>query len=274
LTGGAVQDVRVYARVLEGAEVAALMVAPVLRAGLGKPLKEWKKENREEAFTYYLDTRSKPFQEARAALAELEKEREDIRARNPVTHVQLEKKDSMPMANILFRGAYDKPKDKVVANTFAVLHKMPEHAPTNRLGLAQWVVSPDSPLTARVIVNRFWAELFGVGLVKTAEDFGTMGDPPSNQALLDWLAVEFSESGWDVKHLFELMVTCATYRQSAEVTPEKLEKDPQNRLLSRGPRFRMDAEMVRDYALAASGLLVSKVGGPSVKPYQPDGIWE
>src|SRR5439155_18094354 len=140
--------------------------------------------------------------------------------------------------------------------------------------LAQWVVSADNPLTGRVTVNRFWQEVFGVGLVKNAEDFGTTSEPPSNQELLDWLAVEFVESGWDVKHLFELIVTSFTYRQSAEVTPEKLEKDPQNRLCSRGPRFRMDAEMVRDYALAASGLLIEKIGGPTVKPYQPDGVWE
>jgi uncharacterized protein DUF1553 len=151
---------------------------------------------------------------------------------------------------------------------------MPETAPKNRLGLAQWLVAPENPLTARVAVNRFWAEIFGVGLVKTAEDFGTAGEMPANQELLDWLAVEFIESGWNVRHLFELMVTSSTYRQSSEVTPEKLEKDPQNRLLSRGPRFRMDAEMIRDYALTASGLLVNKVGGPSVKPYQPDGVWE
>ncbi|HWN94742.1 MAG TPA: DUF1553 domain-containing protein, partial [Methylomirabilota bacterium] len=150
----------------------------------------------------------------------------------------------------------------------------PKDAPTNRLGLAKWTVSPENPLTARVTVNRFWQEIFGVGLVKTAEDFGTQGDNPVNQELLDWLAVEFQESGWDVKHLFELMVTSSTYRQSAATTPDKLEKDPDNRLNSRGPRFRMDAEMVRDYALAASGLLVEKIGGAPVKPYQPDGLWE
>jgi len=123
-------------------------------------------------------------------------------------------------------------------------------------------------------VNRFWQEVFGVGLVKSADDFGTTGEAPVNQELLDWLAAEFVESGWDVKRLFELMVTSSTYRQSSTTTPEKLEKDPQNRLLSRGPRFRLDAEMIRDYALAASGLLVEKVGGPSVKPYQPEGVWE
>jgi hypothetical protein len=125
-----------------------------------------------------------------------------------------------------------------------------------------------------VTVNRFWQELFGTGLVRTAEDFGSQGEPPADQELLDWLAVEFRESGWNVKHLFRLMLTSATYRQAPTTTPEKLEKDPQNRFVSRGPRFRMDAEMIRDYALSASGLLVEKIGGRSVKPYQPDGVWE
>ena len=146
--------------------------------------------------------------------------------------------------------------------------------PRNRLGFAKWLLRPEHPLTARVTVNRFWSEVFGTGLVKTAGDFGVTGELPSHPELLDWLAVEFRESGWDVKKLFKLIVTSATYRQSAAVTPEKLEKDPDNRLLSRGPRFRMDAEMVRDYALAASGLLSPKIGGPSVKPYQPPGVWE
>jgi hypothetical protein len=156
-----------------------------------------------------------------------------------------------------------------------VLHPLPEGAPTNRLGLARWLVSPENPLTARVTVNRFWQELFGTGLVRSSEDFGIMGEPPVNPELLDWLATEFVESGWDVKHLFRADGHLAAYRQSATTTPEKLEKDPANRLLSRGPRFRIDAEMVRDYALAAAGLLESaKFGGPSVKPYQPDGVWE
>ena len=146
--------------------------------------------------------------------------------------------------------------------------------PRNRLGLAEWLLRPEHPLTARVTVNRFWQEVFGTGLVRTTGDFGVAGELPSHPELLDWLAVEFRESGWDVKQLFKLMVTSATYRQSAAVTPEKLEKDPHNRLLSRGPRFRMDAEMIRDYALAASGLLAASIGGPSVEPYQPDGVWE
>jgi hypothetical protein len=223
---------------------------------------------------YFLVTQSESWREANARLASRERDQQIIRGRSPVTLVQMEKKESEPMAQILFRGQYDKPKEKVKAATPVRLHAMPAGAPANRLGLAQWLTSPENPLTARVTVNRFWQEVFGTGLVKTAEDFGTTGDAPANQALLDWLAVEFVESGWDVQRLFELMVTSSTYRQSVETTREKIEKDPANRLLSRGPRFRMDAEMVRDLALAASGLLVEKVGGPSVKPYQPDGVWE
>src|SRR5204863_4755499 len=130
---------------------------------------------------------------------------------------------------------------------FSALPPLPADAPKNRLGLARWLVAPENPLPARVTVNRFWQELFGTGLVRTAEDFGAQGELPSNPELLDWLAVEFRESGLDVKKFFTLMVTSATYRQAATTTPAKLEKDPQNRLLSRGPRFRMDAEMVRDY---------------------------
>jgi len=229
---------------------------------------------REALADYFRVTQHQGWQQGNAKLAKLEFEQQAIRGRSPLTLVQAEKKDSEPMAQVLFRGQYDKPKDKVNAATPAVLHAMPANAPKSRLGLAQWMVSPENPLTARVTVNRFWQEVFGVGLVKSADDFGSTGEAPVNQELLDWLAVEFVESGWDVKRLFELIVTSSTYRQSAETTPEKLEKDPQNRLLSRGPRFRMDAEMVRDYALAASGLLVGKVGGPSVKPYQPDGVWE
>jgi hypothetical protein len=151
---------------------------------------------------------------------------------------------------------------------------LPEGAPANRLGLARWLTHPDHPLTARVNVNRFWAQVFGQGLVPTVGEFGITGEPPTNPKLLDWLAVEFRESGWNVKALFRLMVTSSTYRQSAVATPEKLEKDPDNRLLSRGPRFRMHGEMIRDLALVASGELSPKIGGPSVKPYQPPGIWE
>jgi len=159
-------------------------------------------------------------------------------------------------------------------NTPSVLPPMTQSMPRNRLGLAMWIVDPANPLTARVTVNRFWQEIFGTGIVRTAEDFGSQGEPPSHPGLLDWLAVDFRDSGWDVKRLMKTMVMSATYRQSAATTPEKTSIDPQNRLLARGPRFRMDAEMVRDYALSASGLLRPEIGGPSVKPYQPSHIWD
>ncbi len=151
---------------------------------------------------------------------------------------------------------------------------VPTNAPKNRLGFAKWLLKPEHPLTARVTVNRMWQEIFGNGLVKSSGDFGITGEMPSNPALLDWLAVEFRESKWDMKHLYKMLVMSSAYRQSAVATPEKLAKDPENRLVSRGPRFRMDAEMIRDYALASSGLLTRKIGGPSVKPYQPEGVWE
>ena len=190
-----------------------------------------------------------------------------------MTHIQREK-DSPAMANILMRGQYDNVGDEVIANTPEAFFPMPEDAPKNRLGLAQWLVAPENPLTARVTVNRFWLEIFGQGLVVTAEDFGIMGAPPSHPELLDWLAVTFQESAWDVKALFKTIVMSATYRQSARTTETKLEKDPDNALFSRGPRFRMDAEMIRDYALAASGTLSQKIGGPSTRPYQPEGVWD
>ena len=176
---------------------------------------------------------------------------------------------------VLIRGQYDKPDKsrKVLPGVPAALHPLPKDAPPNRLGLARWLVDGSHPLTARVTVNRFWQQYFGTGIVKTSEDFGSQGEWPSHPQLLDWLATEFIRSGWDVKHMQKLIVMSATYRQSSHVTPEGYRKDRDNRLLARGPRFRMDAEMVRDGALAIGGLLVEKLGGRSVKPYQPPGIW-
>jgi len=141
------------------------------------------------------------------------------------------------------------------------------------LALAEWLVDPDNPLTARVAVNHQWQRFFGTGIVKTAEDFGTQGERPSHPDLLDWLASEFVRTGWDMKGLHRLIVTSAAYRQSSVASPELIARDPENRLLARGPRFRMTAEMIRDVALASSGLLQRRIGGPSVKPYQPEGLW-
>jgi len=197
-----------------------------------------------------------------------------IRRQSPVTHVMQEKADTMPMARILHRGAYDQPRDQVEPAVPGMLPPIPAGAPKNRMGLARWLIAPENPLMSRVTVNRFWQELFGTGLVKTPDDFGSQGEAPSHPELLDWLAVEFRESGWNVQKLLRLMLTSKAYRQASVATALKLQKDPENRLISRGPRFRMDAEMVRDYALASSGLLVPTIGGPSVKPYQPEGVWE
>ncbi len=175
---------------------------------------------------------------------------------------------------VLTRGIYNKPAaEKVAMDVPAFLPSLPAAAPSNRLALARWLVSPDHPLTARVTVNRFWQAFFGTGLVKTVEDFGVQGALPSHPGLLDWLAVDFVESGWNVKALHRQIVMSATYRQASKVTPALLERDPDNRLLARGPRHRLAAWMIRDQALAASGLMVDSIGGPSVFPYQPEGIW-
>jgi mono/diheme cytochrome c family protein len=245
-----------------------------LRAILARPAQERTPEQQAALYDHYLVTRDPQYPALAKTVADLEAEREAIRARSPITHIQEEAKDTQAMAHILTRGAYDKQGDKVKATTPSSLHPMPEGAPKNRLGLALWLVDPANPRTARVAVNRFWQEVFGQGIIATPEDFGVRGAQPSHPELLDLLAVEFRESGWDVKQLFKLMLTSATYRQAAVTTPEKLDKDRDNALLSRGPRFRMDAEMVRDNALAVSGLLSSKMYGPGVKPYQPEGIWE
>ena len=177
---------------------------------------------------------------------------------------------------VLSRGRYEMPDKnrKVEPGVPACLPTPPSDAPRNRLGLARWLVAPDHPLTSRVTVNRIWQHHFGTGLVKTAENFGVQGEIPSHPELLDWLATEFVRTGWDVKAMHRLIVTSATYRQSSRADPARLRLDPENRLLSRGPRFRLSAEAVRDNALAIGGLLVEKVGGPSIKPYQPAGLWE
>jgi len=175
---------------------------------------------------------------------------------------------------MLERGIYNKPGEEVTSATPGCLPPLPAGESANRLALARWLVSADQPLAPRVTVNRLWQQLFGVGLVKTTEDFGVQGEMPKHMELLDWLAADFRDSGWDVKRLVRAIVTSRTYRQSSRVTPELAERDPQNRLLARGPRFRIPSWMIRDQALAASGLLAPRVGGPPVNGYQPEGVWE
>jgi hypothetical protein len=231
-----------------------------------------------------LEQRVKANAQDREAAERLERVRKELAAiQPPTTLVMQEKPGSGPPATYYrIKGAYLSRGEKMTAATPAVLNPFPKDRPVNRLGLAYWLASRDHPLTARVAVNRAWEQFFGRGLVETTDDFGTQGRPPTHPDLLDWLAVEFMEPSvkrpgarpWSMKALHRLIVTSATYRQSSRVTPLLLERDPENRLLARGPRFRMEAEMIRDNALAASGLLSRKIGGPSVFPYQPEGVWD
>jgi mono/diheme cytochrome c family protein len=268
-----IQDIRLYGRALPEKDVEQLARSTRAAWLASKPAGQRGDAENNELYDWWLPANDTDYQKHTETLAAIEKEQATIRSRGTIAHVMHEKGDQA-MAYILYRGDYDKRRDEVKPSTPAALPPFPADQPKNRLGFAQWLLSPEHPLTARVTVNRFWQEVFGAGIVKTAGDFGVTGELPTHPELLDWLAVEFRESGWNVKDFFKLIVSSASYRQSSVTTPEKLEKDPANKLLSRGPRFRMDAEMVRDYALAASGLLSSRVGGPSVKPYQPEGVWE
>jgi hypothetical protein len=212
------------------------------------------------------------FEPKHKAIAESQKQLAATQNTASTTLIFRENADPKP-SFMLTRGEYDQRGEQVSRGTPSVLPPMPDGAPLSRLGFAQWLTDPSHPLTARVTVNRLWQQMFGVGLVKTSEDFGSQGEPPSHPQLLDWLAVTFQEEGWDVKKMMRRIVMSATYRQSSTVTPALVESDPENRLLARGPRFRLDAEMLRDQALAVSGLLNRRMGGPSVKPPQPDGLW-
>jgi hypothetical protein len=246
---------------------------PHLAAALELPPEQRSAAQRKELADYFRARHAGPVTEADRKLKAAQKAKQDFEATVPTVMVMAE----LPQPRdtfVLIRGQYDKHGDKVTAGLPAVLPPLPEGAPANRLGLAKWLVSPDHPLTARVAVNRLWEKSFGVGLVKTGENFGAQGEPPSHPELLDWLAVEFREKGWNVKALEKLIVTSAAYRQSSAVTPALHERDPENRLLARGPRFRLQAELVRDNALAVSGLLADHVGGPSVRPYMPQGVWD
>ncbi len=269
----ALQDLRIYGRALSGAEVARLVHATRAVWLAEKAAGERTDAEKQELFDWWLPALDRPYGELTAREGVLEQEQTRLKSRGSMALVMQERNEA-PTAYVLFRGEYDKRREAVSPATPAFLPPMPADAPKNRLGFARWLLRADNPLTARVAVNRFWQEIFGTGLVRTGEDFGVNGEVPSHPELLDWLAVEFRESGWDVKKLFRLLVTSAAYRQAAVLTPEKLQQDLQNRLVSRGPRFRMDAEMVRDCALSSSGLLAAKIGGPSVKPYQPGGVWE
>lgn len=243
----------------------------------GKKPEEWSEKEAKSVQDWWFENE---YQGARELLGAIRSERLALEAKKkaldaviPATFVMAdlpEKRESF----VMDRGQYDKPTDKVTRGTPAVFPPLPKQAEYSRLDLAKWLVSPQHPLTARVQVNRLWQQFFGIGLVKTSNDFGSQGEPPSHPELLDWLAVTFRESGWDMKAFVRMIVTSHTYRQSSERTVPVLEKDPENRLFAHGPRFRLDAEVVRDQALFVSGLLSPKIGGKGVKPYQPENIWE
>ena len=267
------QDIRLYSRPLSAEEARRLPFEDYAAEVVSKPSARWNADEWHAVSEFYFNHVDPTAISLQEQVQQLNAQLDKLSEGGDLTLVSWEK-PSIAYANILTRGVYSARADRVEANTPHFLPAIPAGETHNRLALARWTVSPDNPLTARVTVNRMWNELFGTGLVETTEDFGIMGARPSHPELLDWLAVEFRESGWNVKHMYKLMVMSAAYRQSAKSTPEQLGKDPKNLLLARGPRFRMDAETLRDIALQSSGLLVDKIGGPSVKPYQPANIWE
>ncbi len=267
------QDVRLYARSLTSDEVKRIPFEDYVAEITAQPAARWTEDESHVVNHFYLNSVDATWRGIQREMVQLDEQLDRLSIGGDLTLVSWEK-STLPYANVLTRGIYTARTDRVEANTPHFLPPLPANEPRNRLALATWTVSPQNPLTARVTVNRMWYELFGTGLVETTEDFGIMGQRPSHPELLDWLAVEFRESGWNIKHMYKLMVMSAAYRQSSKASSQQLAKDPRNIWLSRGPRFRMDAEMMRDIALQSGGLLVQKIGGPSVKPYQPPSIWE
>ena len=278
---GIVDDARFFSRVLSSEEAAKLTFhgfMPIVAKSRGTR----SDEERSELQRYYKEVHALDYLRSEEGLAKARRAREELVGQIPTAMVMAEM-DKPRDTHILVRGDFRSKGEKVTAGTPAFLPSMPEGA-ANRLTLARWLVAKNHPLTSRVTANRWWAMIFGTGLVKTLNDFGSQGEWPSHPELLDWLAVQLREGGpvgqgpasgpWDVKGFVRMLVTSATYRQAASVSPAKLERDLYNRLLSRGPRVRLEAEFVRDNALAVSGLLNRKIGGTSVKPYQPSGIWD
>ena len=269
--GGSVDEFRLYLRELTPIEVAEISGQGELTAALksSPPLAS----AQERLFDFYLAHHHALYARHLRDLHQLRTQQ--ARLINPIPEAMVMQEMEQPRpAFVLKRGAYDAPGEQVTAGTPEAILPFPEKYPRNRLGLAQWLLAPDHPLTARVAANRLWQMMFGRGLVATSDNFGSQGELPTHPELLDWLARDFRDHGWDVKRFLRQVALSATYRQSSEASPEALAKDPGNTLLSRAPAFRLPAEMLRDNALAASGLLVAQRGGPPVKPYQPDGLWE
>jgi len=271
---GLIDEVRLYDRRLKPSEAAILATPETVGQILARAKAARSGGQQQKLAACYLDQCAPAhLSGAHQQLVQLQEQREQFVESIPTVMV-MEELPQPRKTHMLLRGEYDKLGEPVASGTPACLPALPADAPENRLGLAQWLTDPEHPLTARVAVNRYWQTLFGEGLVRTAEDFGVQGERPSHPELLDWLATEFVARGWDVKALQRLIVTSATYRQSSQVSDERLSQDPDNRWLGRAPRLRLPAEMVRDQALAAAGLLTAWMGGPSVKPYQPDELWK
>ena len=266
-TGGKVDEFRVYDRRLTEIEVAQVYDGMALQTALETKTDDLSPQQRQQLREFYLNTINNDYQ---ASLKQLQQVREQrSKTVDGIQEIMVMRELASPRNTYrLKRGAYDAPAEEVRANTPAFLPTFPEDQPRNRLGLARWLTSPDHPLMARVTVNRFWQQCFGQGLVQTPEDFGSQGTPPTHPALLDWMAKDFVENGWDVKRLIKMIVMSSTYRQDSTSDEIKQRRDPENLLLARGPRYRQSAEMIRDNALAVSGLLVDKVGGAPVRPYE------
>jgi hypothetical protein len=272
--GMRLNEVRIYDRRLSAAEALTLSgrddeIEQLLATNPG----QMTADQEDILFSHYLIHADPEIQSKTETLRNYRTELSSVKDTLPEVMV-MEERLNQRTSYIRERGMYDQIGDVVYPGVPSAIMEFPEEFPQNRLGLAKWIMHEDNPLTARVLVNRYWQMLFGTGLVDTPDDFGNQGSMPSHPELLDWLATEFRESGWNLKELIKTMVMSAAYRQSSVITPEMREKDPNNRLLARGPRYRMSAEMIRDNALLASGLLVDQVGGPSVFPYQPEGLWE
>ncbi len=267
------QDLRIYERALSSEEVTRLQyeihAAEILA---DKKTYPWTPDERQIISRYFFKQIDKEMPLLKQDLSKINQRLASLSDKGPTTLI-CEEAEAVPYADVLDRGSYAARLQRVEPDTPHFLPAMPKGVPRNRLGLAQWTTMPENPLTARVTVNRMWQEIFGSGLVETSEEFGIVGDPPSHPELLDYLAVDLVKNGWKMKRIYKLMLLSATYRQSAKASKFASLEDPNNRLLSHGPRFRMPAESLRDIALQASGLIVHKIGGPSVMPYQPEGLW-
>ncbi len=271
---GQIDDVRIYNAALDAETVSLLATRePVAAITVLEPRQRTARQAAKLRAAYVERHAAEPVRQAHRRIEALRREKQQFEDDFPTTMVMQEMPTPRP-THLLARGQYDKPTECVEPGVPASLNRLDPRARPDRLALARWLVHPANPLTARVAVNRFWQSYFGAGLVRTPDDFGAQGEAPSHGELLDWLASEFVAGGWDMKSMQRLIVTSATYRQASRATSELLERDPENRLLARGPRYRLPAEVIRDQALAASGLLVERLGGPSVRPYQPPGLWK